>query len=258
MRSRCDVSGWFTVEEIDRDTYAISEYGHSEETHCYLLCGDDRCLLIDTGLGVEDISTVVRGITEKPVIAAATHIHWDHIGGYGRFDTICVHSAEIEWLNGGFPLPNSAVRKMLTEGGLPNGSAVDDYKVFQGVPSRILTDGEKIELGGRTIEVLHTPGHSPGHMCFWEEDRGGLFTGDLIYKGILYANYPSTDPKLFLSSVRRIARLTAKRIFPGHHTLDVQVEMITSVSDGLESLKKRGLLAHGRGKFDFEGWSILL
>lgn len=49
------MGGWFTVEQIDGDTFAISEYKHWEETHCYLLCGKDRAVLIDTGLGVSDI-----------------------------------------------------------------------------------------------------------------------------------------------------------------------------------------------------------
>ena len=72
---------WFTVDKIDPQTHIISEYRHWEETHCYLLEGSDRALLIDTGLGICDISVEVRKLTSKPVTAVATHIHWDHIGG---------------------------------------------------------------------------------------------------------------------------------------------------------------------------------
>lgn len=223
-----------------------------------MICGDERCLLIDTGLGVGDISEIVGRLVHKPVIAAATHIHWDHIGGYGRFSSICAHSAEVGWLNGGFPLTVGAVRKMLAEGDLPYNFVLDDYSIFQGAPSRILEDGECIELGGRTITVLHTPGHSPGHMCFWEKERGYLFTGDLIYKGILYANYPSTDPEAFLNSVERIAGLSVKRVFPGHHSLDIQPEIIARIRDGLRELKVDEKLVHGSGKHNYGDWSILL
>ena len=73
---------WFKVDHIDKDTHVISEYRHWEETHCYLLQGRERCLLIDTGLGISDISEEVKTLTETPVTAAATHIHWDHIGGH--------------------------------------------------------------------------------------------------------------------------------------------------------------------------------
>ncbi len=252
------MENWFTVERIDSDTFVISEYKHPEETHCYLLCGSDKCLLVDTGLGVGDISDIVGQLTDRPIIAAAKQIHWDHIGGYDRFDTICVHSEETKWLVGGFPLPVEAVRRLLAEGDLPNGLMINKYTVFQGVPSRILADSDKIELGGRTIEVLHTPGHSPGHMCFWEEGRGYLFTGDLIYRGTLYASYPSTDPAEYLRSVERVAELPVERIFPGHHSLDIRPEIITEIRDGLRRLNDEGMLLHGSGAHCFGGWSIRL
>lgn len=60
---------------------------------------------------------------------------------------------------------------------LPEGYNVNAYELFQGMPTPILHDRDEVDLGGRVIEVLHTPGHSPGHMCFWERDRGYLFTG---------------------------------------------------------------------------------
>lgn len=249
---------WFTVDEIDRDSFVISEYKHPEETHCYLLCGSKRCLLIDTGLGVADISEVVERLVGKPVIAAATHIHWDHIGGYGRFSSICAHVAEIGWLNGEFPLPIGAVRKMLAEGELPDKFKLDEYTIFQGAPSIVLADGDRFVLGGRTIMALHTPGHSPGHMCFFEPDRGYLFSGDLIYSGTLYANYQSTDPDDYLKSVERMAELSVRRLFPGHHSLNIHPEIIVRVRDGLRELKSAGKLIHGSGKHDYGDWSILL
>ena len=93
---------------------------------------------------------------------------------------------------------------------------IGEYEMFQGVPTRVLQDRDTIELGGRVVEVLHTPGHSPGHMCFWEEARGYLFTGDLVYKDTLFAYYPSTDPDAYLKSLEKIAELPAKRVFPAH------------------------------------------
>ena len=74
-------SKWFTIDRVDKDSYIISEYRHWEETHCYLLNGSKGSLLIDTGLGIRDIYQEVVKLTDKPVTAAATHIHWDHVGG---------------------------------------------------------------------------------------------------------------------------------------------------------------------------------
>ncbi len=252
------MSGWFLTERISDDTAVISEYGHPEETHCFLLIGSERCLLIDTGLGVGNISVETAQLTYKPITAAATHIHWDHIGGHKYFPDFYAHAEELDWLNGNFPLPAAAVRKMLADGELPDDFILEKYTIFQGKPSKLLNDRDKIELGGRTVTVLHTPGHSPGHICFWEADRGWLFTGDLVYKGILYANYPSTDPEAYLRSLKKIAQLPVKRIFPAHHSLYIRPGIISEMANELEKLKADGKLCHGSGRFDFAEWSILL
>lgn len=89
---------WFTVERLAEDTFAISEYRHWEETHCYLLCGTERALLIDTGLGVGNIKAVTDRLTRLPILVAATHVHWDHIGGHRYYRDIAVHEAEQAWL----------------------------------------------------------------------------------------------------------------------------------------------------------------
>ncbi len=104
------MDNWFTVEEIDSSTYAISEYGHWEETHCYLLCGSRCAVLIDTGLGVSNIKKVVDRLTALPVSVLTTHVHWDHIGGHKYFDAFAVHEAEREWITGRFPIPLEVVK----------------------------------------------------------------------------------------------------------------------------------------------------
>ena len=206
---------WFTIDQIDEDTYIISEYRHWEETHCYLLNGSSRSLLIDTGLGICNIYDEVMKLTNKPVTAVATHIHWDHIGGHKYFPD-------------------------------------------QGTPTKVLEDGENIELGGRNIQVLHTPGHAPGHMCFWESDRGYLFTGDLVYKDTLFAYYPSTDPDAYLASLEKISELPVKKVFPAHHSLDIQPEILSRMRNAFRQLREDGKLHHGSGTFDYGDWAVWL
>ena len=82
---------WFTIDKIDSNTHIISEYRHWEETHCYLVEGNNCALLIDTGLGICDISAEVKKLTDKPVTAVATHIHWDHIGGHKYYHDFYAH-----------------------------------------------------------------------------------------------------------------------------------------------------------------------
>lgn len=97
---------------------------------------------------------------------------------------------------------------------LPEGYDVSTYEFFQGTPTRVLHDGDVIELGDRSIDVFHTPGHSPGHMCFWEASTGYLFTGDLVYKDTLFAYYPSTDPQEYLCSLEKSPRYLSRGSFP--------------------------------------------
>lgn len=250
---------WFTVEQVDPDTYIISEYRHWEETHCYLLRGGERSLLIDTGLGICDISRVVAPLAHGPVTAVVTHVHWDHMGGLRYYPDFYAHAAELSWLNGGFPQPVEAVRRSVADRcQLPQGFDVGTYQLFQGTPTQMLHGGETIHLGGRELQVLHTPGHSPGHMCFWERERGYLFTGDLIYRGELAAWFPSTDPQAYLASLERVAKLPVQRLFPGHHDLDVSPTLGVEMRDGLEHLREMGKLHHGAGRFQYHGWSIRL
>lgn len=250
---------WFTVEKIDKNTWVISEYRHPEETHCYLLNGSWHSLLIDTGLGIGNLYEEVRKLTDRPVTAVATHVHWDHIGGHQYFPDFYVHGEEVKWLSGEFPLSIEMIRRMITDHcDLPENYDVDTYKLFQGTPTRILKDGDILDIGGRRIEVLHTPGHSPGHMCFWEKEKGYLFTGDLVYKGTLFAYYPSTSPEDYLKLLEKVSVLPVKRVFPGHHALTVQPEILVRMRDALRGLKERGELLHGSGTFDYGDWAVWL
>lgn len=249
---------WFLIEQIDKNTFAISEYKHWEETHCYLLIGSKRAVLIDTGLGVANIKCVVEDITTLPILVINTHIHWDHIGGHKYFKDIMVHEKEVEWLSGKFPLPLQIVKKNLTlkPCGFPDDFEIEDYNIFHGHPTSIMHDGDIIDLGSRKLKVIHTPGHSPGHCCFYEEDKGYLFSGDLIYKGCLDAFYPTTDPLAFMHSVDKIRTLPIKKILPAHHQLNISVDLIDKIASAFHGLYRQNKLQQGNGIFEFGNFQI--
>ena len=251
---------WFTIEEIDKNTFIISEYKHWEETHCYVLNGKKRSLLIDTGLGVANIREQVRRLTDKPVTVVTTHVHYDHFGGHKYFNDFYVHEAETEWINGGFPLTLEQVRNFLTEEpcDFPKDFDVDNYYLFEGVPTRVLKDNDTIELGERTIQVLHTPGHSPGHICFYEKDKGYLYTGDLIYIGELFAFFPSTDPIAYMNSIKKLLPLSVTKILPAHHDLNIPVSIIEDMDKAFTELYENKKLKHGSGTFTYENFGIKL
>ncbi len=249
---------WFTIEKIDAETFAISEYEHWEETHCYLLCGEKQAILIDTGIGVANIKEVVDYLTELPIMVVTTHIHWDHIGGHKYFDNMAVYEKETDWLSGNFPIPIQAVKKnlMYKPCKFPNNFSIDDYEIFQGIPQKILHNEDCLDLGNRQVEVIHTPGHSPGHCCFYERDRKYLYSGDLIYSGCLDAFYPTTDPESFFQSIQKVQLLDIKRILPAHYKLSIPIDIIDRMEKAFEFLFNEGKLKHGNGIFSFGDFQI--
>lgn len=252
------MSDWFTVEKIDSQTFIISEYKHWEETHCYLLCGQESAVLIDTGLGISNIRKIVDSLTELPVMVVTTHIHWDHIGGHKYFENIAVHEMEKDWLSVKFPISLQVVKNNLTKTpcNFPAEFDIDAYQIFHGEPQRILHDGDWFDLGGRKIQVIHTPGHSPGHCCFYEPGRKYLYSGDLIYKGCLYAFYPTTDPQLFYHSVKRVQKYEIAKVLPGHHEVDIPASLINGIEAGFAQLVRKGQLKQGNGLFEFGDFQI--
>ena len=250
---------WFTVENIDPDTFVISEYKHWEEPHCYLVCGRERAALIDTGLGVANIKAIVDTLTSLPILVLTTHAHWDHIGGHRQFHHIAVHEKEQDWLNH-FPIPLAVVKQNLMRHpcAFPQDFDINSYHIFQGQPQILLHDGDTLDLGNRSLTVVHTPGHSPGHCCFYEADRGYLFSGDLIYRGCLDAFYPTTDPVQFSNSINKVQLLDIAKILPGHHQLHVPVHIVEDIQNAFGWLKKTDQQKQGCGVFDFGLFSIHL
>lgn len=249
---------WFTIENIDKETFVISEYGHWEKTHCYLLVGSKLAVLIDTGLGVSNIRHVVDRLTTLKVLVITTHVHWDHIGGHKFFNDIAVHKEEVEWISNKFPLPLSVVKFNLLKDkcNFPGNFHIEEYSIFQGNPTRILKDGDLIDLGNRTLKIIHTPGHSPGHICIYESEREYLFSGDLIYRGCLDAFYPSTNPIDFMESVHKISFLNVSKILPAHYDLDIPTELIREVHRAFKEIYSKGNLKQGNGLFKYKNFSI--
>lgn len=254
-------SAWFTTEQLEKDTFVISEYKHWEETHCYLLLGEQSAALIDTGLGVADIRKEVRAITDLPIQVVTTHIHADHIGGHGLFENRAIPAEERAWFEEKFPLPTAFVlqNNLLKQPcDFPPEFDPKNYHIYQGKAERLLRDGDRVDLGGRILTALHTPGHSPGHLCFYEQARKTLYSGDLLYLGALDCYYPTTDPEAFAASTEKAASLPLEKIYPGHHQLKVSPDLAQRVAAAFKQLKEQGRLKQGNGIIPFGDFSIHL
>jgi len=253
---------WFTVQQIDDQTYAISEYGHWEKVHSFLLLGNESAVLIDTGLGIDNIKRVTDQLTTLPIEVITTHVHTDHIGSHGEFERIFVHQGDAEWLiNGIKGLSIEQIRKDIRRDiSIPTPEAFnpDTYLPFQGKPTALLNDGDWFDLGNRTLMIYHTPGHSPGHISIFDETNGYLFTGDLLYDETpIYAFYPSTCPVDLVNSLERIAHIpNVKMIYGSHNTLGLSPEILEEVKNAVRYMRENGLVKFGTGIIQFTGFSI--
>ncbi|MED0894641.1 MBL fold metallo-hydrolase [Aneurinibacillus migulanus] len=247
---------------MDRNTYAISEYGHWEKVHSFLLIGEEKAALIDTGLGIDNIKRITDQLTDLPIFVLTTHVHVDHIGNHGQFEEIYVHEGDADWLiNGIKGLTIEQIRKDIARDitkPTPETFDPEIYNPYQGDPTGLLQDGDVFDLGNRKLIILHTPGHSPGHICIYDETNGYLFTGDLLYDETpIYAFYPSTNPVDLINSLERISGISnIKKIYGSHNTLGLEPFILQEVKNAVKELREKDLVKFGTGIHKFKGFSI--
>jgi len=253
---------WFTVQKIDANTYAISEYGHWERVHSFLLMGKEKAILIDTGLGIDNIKRITDQLTSLPIEVITTHVHTDHIGSHGEFEKIYVHEGDKDWLvNGIKGLSIEQIRKDVSRDiTLPTPKTFNPrtYQPFQGEPTGLLHDGQEIELGNRKLIIYHTPGHAPGHISVYDETNGYLFTGDLLYDETpIYAFYPSTDPVDLVNSLEKISKIrNISMVYGSHNTLGLAPTILEEVKKAVHYLRGNELTKFGTGTHKFKGFSV--
>ncbi len=176
---------YYTVHPIDEATWAIGETRYHQKNFNYLIAGRDRAVLFDTGPGLRDIGPVVRSLTDRPVLVVASHLHYDHVGNHARFE----RGAMID-------LPHLRER---TEAGRLTLTEDQHLGHIEGLEAPGLpvtewwTHEQVVELGGRRLRVLHTPGHTPESLVLFDPDRDRFYTGDTLYPGELFAFLPGSS-----------------------------------------------------------------
>jgi glyoxylase-like metal-dependent hydrolase (beta-lactamase superfamily II) len=146
----------------------------------YLVEGKDKALLIDTGTGTADLLACVRSLTTLPVSVVNTHGHPDHAGGDFQFQTVYAHPSDFDLivLFTGSEARRGLIQRVLQESPDSESLVLKDtsgFDVERLVPVRA---GTVFDLGGRTVEVIETPGHTKGSICLLDSGRKLLFTGD--------------------------------------------------------------------------------
>ncbi len=193
--------------------------------------------MVDTGMGIVSLRAFAKDMLDKPVTAVATHVHADHIGNHHEFDDCLVHELEAEGLRTAgrdFTLAGDEfdARDLATlllpkfeaytvEGplltALPHaGYNLASFRIPPMRTPRTVTDGDRIDLGDRSFEVLHLPGHSPGGIGLWETRTGTLFSGDAIYDSELLDSLHHSSIPDYVSSFERLRELPVRVVHAGH------------------------------------------
>jgi glyoxylase-like metal-dependent hydrolase (beta-lactamase superfamily II) len=215
---------WFEVYRVAPGVFAIYEPHQSEETISYLIAGENAALLFDTGMGIGDIRKVTTELTKLPIVVLNSHTHNDHVGGNWQFDSVYGMDTAFTRANarGSRDYAQAEVAPGEICGELPRGF---DRKAYATKAWNVKTykhDGDRIDLGGRSLEIVATPGHTPDAVCLLDREHGLLFTGDTYYPAPIWLFRPETDLDAYDASIGRLAALEPKiRIVLGAHNIPV-------------------------------------
>ena len=264
--------GWFEVYRLTDTVYAIYEDGQFEEVISYLVLGEERAALIDTGNGIGDIKGLLEGLTELPVMVVNTHTHGDHIGGNHQFSEVAVYDSEFSRENA----KHGRSRKQM--GHYLEGDMVwkpfpplfdrDGWRIHPFNVTRWLRDGDIVDLGGRELEIIHTPGHSPDSVCILDRASRIFWTGDTFYPAPIYVYSPTTSLDQFIDSFSKMSRLLPHYgwVMPSHNEPRVEKRLISECHEAAANIRERtagpyrggtanGVKVH---RYDYDRFSLIV
>lgn len=182
------------------------------QTNCYIMLSNEAakdCLIIDTGLEADELVDFLQRHNLNPVAAVLTHGHIDHIIG-------------LIALRGRFPNVKVYIHKL--DAGMLTGEK-DNLSSLAGVSLRCepadvaLEEGNVIELANIKLDVIHTPGHSPGGICLYSKDEGVVFAGDTLFAdSVGRTDMPGGNTSQLIKSIKeKLCTLPDETVvYPGH------------------------------------------
>lgn len=219
------VKKWFEIDPVDEFGVRRVREPHAKSGSIWLVEGSERCLLVDTGIGVSPLRGFLEAHTTKPIVAFASVGYYDHAGGMHEFDERLIHE------NDAWRVREPDRRNTVLDFYFDNALRAlphmnfdpESYEITACEPTRLLRDGSIIDLGNRSFEVLHLPGVTKGTCGLLERETGVLFTGEaLVWDGMeVYdgePGYRSTDAdhEAFCASMNCLKELPTKTVYPGH------------------------------------------
>ena len=194
------------VIRIDEKTWRIED----GMVRFFLLCGDERAVLIDTGMNVPDARSIAEGLTDLPIIILNTHADPDHISGNAAFDEVYMSPAEEE-----------------------------NYREHGGKGTiRPVSDGDVIELGGRPLRIMDIPGHTPGSIAILDEKNRVLIGGDTIQDGNIFMFGKFRNIESYIESMKKLAEWDGMydEIYGMHGTFPLKPDIVGKLLEGAEQI----------------------
>ena len=258
---------WFEVYRIDDAIYAIYEPGQFEEVISFLITGTDFALMFDTGLGIGNIRNVVDQLTDMDVVVLNSHTHYDHIGGNHLFETIYGTASDYTKRRA-LGSPPEAVAGFLQEGWvwktLPQDFDAGTYQSRAFEIDRIISDGELIDLGGRVLKILFTPGHAPDSISLLDSQNRLLFTGDTFYLAPLYTHLEGSSFDDYAESAALLAGLVDQidAAITSHNVPRVDASYITALGQAFADIEAGTAtdvtVSDGIREYHFSGFSVMV
>jgi glyoxylase-like metal-dependent hydrolase (beta-lactamase superfamily II) len=252
---------WFDITRVGDEIYRITEpHVHPfVRSNAWLVRGRARHLVVDTGLGIGSLPDELGELLDRPVIAVATHAHFDHFGGLSDFGDRAAHVADAEVIEQAadyvtlaaasypaalldeFAAAGEPVPDLLVDALPRDGFELPGFRTRPAAVLRRLKDGDVLDLDDRSFQVVHAPGHSPGSICLWDAESGTLFSGDVVVDGEpLLDELPRSNPADFVRSLRRLRELPVRHIHAGHGPSFGQKRMLQITADYLRRREAAG------------------
>ena len=248
---------WYKIRAIDEHTWVINDNGHDL---IYLAEGTSRAALIDTGWGIGDLPGLVAELTPLPLIVLNTHGHPDHTFGNGAFSSVHIADGDLDFIRG--PIAEEAlhwIKDNLLVERLPAGVNLEEWHPGSSSAVFKLVDGDVIDLDGRSLRVVTTPGHSHGSICLLDQPGRRLFTGDTVLAGAIWMQLEeSTDLRTFHNSLLRLQALRSEYdvILPAHGSEDsvpLALSALDELADGIARILDGSLVGQPEHTFAGDG-----
>ena len=219
--------------------WCIDDHGSD---NMYLVVGKTKALLVDTGLGVARLADFVKTLTPLPVLVVNTHGHPDHAGGNNQFPSVYAHPLEFDSIRefGTREARQGAIERMVKGAPAPDMLSVDEAVRMPPAELVPVDGGHLFDLGGRKLEVIEQPGHTPGEIVLLDAAGRIVFTGDNDNE-LVWLFLPTCRPlEVYLESLKKLKQRDGEfeTILPGHGAplpkgfLADQIACVESILDG--------------------------